>query len=333
MRLSRTLLTSAAAGLLAAAGFASAGTAAAASWAPADTAKIHPGTMMYTDGAQCTANFVFTNGAQVYVGYAAHCAGTGAATDTNGCDAESLPLGTRVDFVESGSLLSDGTRVGGGSLVYSSWLAMQKNGETNANACEYNDFALVKVDTADVGKVNPSIPSFGGPTGIDPNGTRAGDTVYTYGNSSLRGGLQPASPKQGRSLGEVGGGWSHNVYTASPGVPGDSGSAFIDDQGRALGTLSTVQLAPLAGSNGVSDLAKELAYAKANGQSGLTLALGTEAPAPSPLLAPLAESGVGDLVTDLADVPTPGGSGLTPDLGVESVPAGPLPVQLAVPLL
>ena len=91
------------------------------------------------------------------------------------------------------------------------------------------------------------------------------------------------SPKQGRSLGDAGEGWSHNVYTATPGIPGDSGSAFIDDQGRAIGTLSTVQLAPLAGSNGVGDLAKELAYAQANGQSGLTLALGHRAVLAHPL--------------------------------------------------
>ena len=285
MRLSRTLLASAATAVLVTAGIFSAGTATAeksaaslavAAWAPADSAQIHPGTMMYTDGAQCTANFVFTNGPSVYVGYAAHCAGTGAATDTNGCDAGSLPLGTRVDFVEGGSLVSGGTRVGGGTLVYSSWLAMQQNNETDPNACDYNDFAVVEVDAADVPKVNPSIPSWGGPTGIDTNGTVAGDTVYTYGNSSLRAGLEPLSPKQGRSVGDQGAGWSHDVFTATPGIPGDSGSAFIDDQGRALGTLSTVQLAPLAGSNGVGDLAKELAYAQANGQSGLSLALGTE---------------------------------------------------------
>ncbi|MGH3473794.1 MAG: hypothetical protein ACRDOT_02665 [Aeromicrobium sp.] len=276
MRSTRSMLAAAAAGVLTAAGLATVDTAAAASWAPADSAQIHPGTMMYTDGAQCTANFVFTNGANVYVGYAAHCAGTGAATDTNGCDAGSLPLGTRVDFVEGGSLVSGGTRVGGGTLVYSSWLAMQQNNETDPNACDYNDFAVVQVDAADVPKVNPSIPSWGGPTGIDTNGTVAGDTVYGYGNSSIRGGATALSPKQGRSIGDAGAGWSHNVFTATPGIPGDSGSAFIDDQGRALGTLSTVQLAPLAGSNGVGDLAKELAYAQANGQSGLTLALGTE---------------------------------------------------------
>jgi hypothetical protein len=285
MRSSRTLFVSAATVVLLSLGIVAAGAATAeksaasvalASWAPADSAQIHPGTMMYTDGAQCTANFVFTNGTKVLVGYAAHCAGTGAATDTNGCDAGSLPLGTRVDFVEGGSLVSGGTRVGGGTLVYSSWLAMQQNNETDANACDYNDFAVVEVDAADVPKVNPSIPHWGGPTGIDTNGTVAGDTVYTYGNSSLRAGLEPLSPKQGRSLGDAGDGWSHDVYTVTPGIPGDSGSAFIDGQGRALGTLSTVQLAPLAGSNGVGDLAKELAYAQANGQSGLSLALGTE---------------------------------------------------------
>ena len=62
----------------------------------------------------------------VYVGYAAHCAGLGAATDTNGCLAESLPLGTPVTFNEGGSLVSEGTVVGQGTLVYSSWLTMHE---------------------------------------------------------------------------------------------------------------------------------------------------------------------------------------------------------------
>lgn len=252
--------------------------AAAPTWAPAATAAIHPGTQMYTDGAQCTANFVFTDAAaNVYVGYAAHCAGTGGATETNGCDAGSLPLGTKVDFVEGGSLVSDGTRVGGGTLVYSSWLAMQKAGTTDANACDYNDFALVKVDAADQGKVNPSVPFWGGPVGLNTAGTTTGEDVFSYGNSSLRGGLEVLSPKQGTSLGTDGDGWTHPVYTVSPGVPGDSGSAFLDSTGKALGTLSTLALAPLAGSNGVSDLSHELAFAQQHsGFSGLQLALGTE---------------------------------------------------------
>src|SRR5689334_11056460 len=78
-------------------------TNATVAWAPAASAKIHPGVQTYTAGSgQCTANFVYTDGAgNVYVGQAAHCAGTGEATDTNGCDAGSLPLGTKVDFVEN----------------------------------------------------------------------------------------------------------------------------------------------------------------------------------------------------------------------------------------
>jgi hypothetical protein len=276
----RALLAVGATSLLTAASVAAtAGSSQAApTWAPADTATIHPGVQMYTEGAQCTANFVFTDGAgNTYVGYAAHCAGTGAATDTNGCDADSLPLGTKVDFVEGGSLATEGTKVGSGTLAYSSWLTMQRTGETDENTCAYNDLALVEVDAADVSKVNPSVPFWGGPVAVDTDGSAAGDRVYSYGNSSLRGGVEELSPKTGVSLGDEGDGWSHPVYTVSPGVPGDSGSAFLDGEGNALGTLSTLAIAPLAGSNGVGDLGHELAYAQANGGiAGLALVPGTE---------------------------------------------------------
>ena len=249
-------------------------------WAPAGTATITPGVQMYTEGAQCTGNFVFSDAAgAVYVGYAAHCAGTGAATDTDGCLADSLPLGTRVTFNEGGSPVSEGTRLGAGTLVYSSWDTMDKVGTTDANTCAYNDFALVKVDAADVAKVNPSIPFWGGPTGIDTDGTAAGDRVYSYGNSSLRGGLSVLSPKTGISLGDAAadGGWSHPLYTVTPGIPGDSGSAFVSADGQAVGTLSTLGLAPLPLSNNIGDLAKELAFAQQHsGLAGLQLENGTE---------------------------------------------------------
>ena len=266
-------------GVLAAAFSTAAPASAAPTWAPADTAQIHPGTMMYTEGAQCTANFVYTDSAgTVYVGYAAHCAGTGAATDTNGCNTQSLPLGTKVTFNEGGSLVSEGTQVGSGTLAYSSWDAMKKAGETDANTCAYNDLALVKVDAADVSKVNPSVPFWGGPTGIDTDGTAAGDQVYTYGNSSLRAGIEQLSPHTGVSLGDdaADGGWSHPLYTVTPGIPGDSGSGFMTAGGKAIGVLSTLGLAPLPASNNIGDLAKEMAYANAHGVSGLTLVQGTE---------------------------------------------------------
>ena len=285
MHLSRTLISTAAAGLLATVGLVTAPSASAEpAWAPAETAAIHPGTMMYTDGAQCTANFVFSDATgNTYVGYAAHCAGQGAATDTNGCNVDSVPLGTRVTFTNDGNLASSGTPVGHGTLAYSSWITEKKIGTAEANTCAYNDLALVKVDAADVSKVNPSVPFWGGPTGIDTNGTAAGDRVYTYGNSSLRAGLEPLSPHTGVSLGDdaADGGWTHPLYTVTPGVPGDSGSGFLSADGTAVGTLSTLGLAPLPASNNIGDMAKELAFAQAHsGITGLRLVLGTEPFAP-----------------------------------------------------
>ena len=239
---------------------------AASAWAPAGQATVHPGVMTFTEGAQCTSNFVFTQGSDVYLGQAAHCSGTGGATETNGCDSGSLPLGTPVE-------INGASRPG--TMVYNSWLAMQAKGETNTDACEYNDFALVRVDPADVGKVNPSVPGFGGPTSV--GGAADGSTVYSYGNSSLRAGVTKLSPKQGTVVATEGNGWSRTVYTVTPGVPGDSGSGFLNSSGQAFGVLSTLQILPTAGSNGVGDLAKELDYARANSSfTSVQLAPGTE---------------------------------------------------------
>jgi hypothetical protein len=236
-------------------------------WAPAGTATVHPGIQTFTAGAQCTANFVYTDGANTYLGQAAHCSGTGGNTETNGCSAQSLPTGTQVD-------------IGTGhpaTMVYNSWNAMKAAGETDANTCAFNDIALLQLDPADVANTNPSIPFWGGPTGVNSAGTALGDTVLSYGNSELRGGVTTLSPKQGKSLGDDAGGWTHTVYTVSPGIPGDSGSAFMDASGKALGILSTVAIAPIAGSNGVGDVNKELAWMHAHGGPGATIVNGTEA--------------------------------------------------------
>jgi len=243
---------------------------AAPQWAPADSATITPGVQTYTDGAQCTANFIFTDGTDVFIGQAAHCSGTGGQTETNGCDSGSLPLGTEVEV--------DGASRPG-VMVYNSWLAMQTTGEDDPDTCAYNDFALVKLDPADHGKVNPSIPFWGGPVAVGDE-TDTFEQVYSYGNSSLRLGITALSPKTGTSLGTDGGGWNHPVYTMSPGIPGDSGSAFLDAEGNAIGVLSTLQIAPLVGSNGVSDVGLALAYANAVGGMGVDLVPGTEPFAP-----------------------------------------------------
>jgi hypothetical protein len=220
-------------------------------------ATIHPGVQTFTQGAQCTANFIFQGGGSTYIGQAAHCSGTGAATETNGCDSASLPIGTPVEITGASQP---------GTLAYNSWITMQQAGETNPDACAYNDIALVRIAAADVGKVSASVPGFGGPTGVG-GASSTGATVYSYGNSSLRAGITQLSPKQGVVVQTTGNGWSRTVYTVTPGIPGDSGSGFLDAQGKAIGVLSTVAIAPLPASNGVGDLGRELSYAASHGTS------------------------------------------------------------------
>jgi hypothetical protein len=241
--------------------------APAAASADHNAAPIHPGVMTNTEGSgQCTSNFVFRDGGGTYLGQAAHCASTGAATDTNGCEAATLPLGTRVQV--------DGATQPG-TMVYSSWVAMQSNGETDENTCAYNDFALVRLDPADASRVDPTVPGLGGPTGVGGSGAMLGDTVYSYQNSSLRLGVPQLRPKQGTVIQSEGGGWSRTVLTVTPGIPGDSGSGFMSANGQAIGTLSTLQVLPLPGTNGVGDLSHELNYARANGFGGVQLVAGT----------------------------------------------------------
>jgi hypothetical protein len=240
----------------------------APAWAAAATAAIHPGVQTVTQGAQCTANFVYFDSTNVYIGQAAHCSGTGGDTATDGCTSATLPVGTQV-AVEGASKP--------GTMVYNSWITMQALGEKDANTCAFNDLALVRLDPADIGKVNPSVPRWGGPTGL-ASSTGFLERVYSYGNSELRLGISQLSPKTGVSLGSDSGGWNNTVYTLTPGIPGDSGSGFLNSTGEASGILSTVQILPLAGANGVGTLALELNYmhAHASAFSGVQLANGTE---------------------------------------------------------
>jgi hypothetical protein len=258
--------------------------AGASAWAPAASATVHPGVMTFTNApsflggaSQCTANFVFTDAAgNVYLGQAAHCSSTGEDKETNGCTTRSLPLGTPI---YSGDLVNGGVQNGTliGTLAYNSWITMQAKGETDPGTCAYNDLALIKINAAQLGKVNPTVPFWGGPDGLAGRVSANGEQLYTYDNSILRGGVSALSPKTGVSLGDVEetGGWSQEVYTLTPGIPGDSGSGFMNASGNALGVLSTVELAPLPAANGVGTLAKELAYANAATGLGLSVAPGT----------------------------------------------------------
>ncbi|MBW3619759.1 MAG: serine protease [Actinobacteria bacterium] len=231
---------------------------------------IGPGAKLVIRGGQCTANFVFTDarGAR-FIGMAAHCAGATSDTDTDGCRQPSLPLGTEVRIENASEP---------GRLAYSSWITMQRIGERDGNACRYNDFALVRIHPADHGRVDPTMPVFGGPIGLAPY-SHAGKEVYSYGNSDLRpGGSLDA--KRGRSAGTSNDNWAITVSTFTPGIPGDSGSGYLDHRGRAVGVLSSLAIHPRTGSNTLVNLAKALGYVERHTSLRVRLRNGWEPFAP-----------------------------------------------------
>ena len=248
-----------------------------AAWAPAAAAPIRPGVLTETaGGGLCTSNFVFVSGERTFLGQAAHCAGTGPDTETDGCTSSTGPLGSTVTV-----LGTDGSRRIG-RLAYSSWITMQAGGETDRATCAANDFALVELDPADAAAVNPSVPFFGGPTGLATEDLGGGDEVLGYGSPVARLGRAALTarirPKVGIESGRTGA-FAHDVLTLSPGVPGDSGAGYLTADGRAFGLLTTLTVDGSGDgiSDGVTDLAAALGYANANGGLGeVQLVLGTE---------------------------------------------------------
>jgi hypothetical protein len=129
-----------------------------------------------------------------------------------------------------------------------------------------------------VGKVNPSLPAFGGPTAVDTDGVGAGERVFGYGNSPDRFDLDPLKPLSGVSVGDLADGRAHNAYLVPPVIPGDSGGPYVDGDGSAIGTLIGIQFLPAPpGATLIADLSHALAYANEHGDVGkVELVTGTE---------------------------------------------------------
>jgi len=248
--------------------------AAAPEWAPLGSAAVHPGVVVRTSNVSCTSNYLFTDDTgALYLGMAALCAHRNArpadgpdGVHHNGCTFDSYPIGTPVE------LKGTGVR---GVLAYSSWVAMRHWHELYST-CLDNNFALIRLPGSARARSNPSVPGLGGPTGVATAFTPAGAKVVGYGNGPAHLDAQPLRPMPGEVLGDNGGGYAHLVTSLPPGLPGDSGAGYLDEQGRAVGVLANLTLDP-PGANTVIDLARVLAYANSRGgMKGVRLIAGTE---------------------------------------------------------
>lgn len=225
-------------------------------WPDPENATIRPGVQVHGAG-QCTSNFLYRtpDNATLLLGLAAHCVADGPAVGSDGCseDVEPAPPGTEVAI--------DGASQPG-ILVYSSWYTMQQTNASEA-ACRGNDFALVAIDPADRPDVHPAVQDLGGPTALATEEAIApGERVQWYGNT----GATPSGPATSHHRGTIvqTTDWRFQAYSASPGVPGDSGSGIMLADGSAAGVLTTVNTV-YPGANGATKLPPALAYAQEHG--------------------------------------------------------------------
>lgn len=205
-------------------------TDAAPRWAPAATATIHPGVQVDNGDFICTAGFVFTDGTRVFIGIASHC--TGAHLDAQECPSAFRTGGT--------------VQLAGASrparIAYSAWDVMLREHRLRGTPCtRAHDLALLEIEARDRAKVNPSVPSWGGPTGV-ARGTQPGDVLYAYARSRYRFDIDHLSPQIGINTSNDRDGRGFRSVSVTPSIFGDSGSAILDADGAALGTFLRLDL-------------------------------------------------------------------------------------------
>ncbi|WP_254839925.1 hypothetical protein [Natronomonas marina] len=235
---------------------------------PETSSGIGPGSMLFITPpgggeAACTANFVWTDDSgTTYLGAAGHCfLGSSAAGGTEldeGPDLADVEVRVCVDCQFGGlSALVGGLRgevVELGDVVY----ARQRTDDGTEVGF---DFGLVEVPSSAEGLIDPSMPTWDGPS--ETGEINAGDTVVQYGNGVVTGETVLTKSRAGSGTGndDASGSWTAALLAA----PGDSGSAVqVGELGaggltgvEAAGILTHVGTSGTAGTN--LQKAKEMA--------------------------------------------------------------------------
>jgi hypothetical protein len=165
---------------------------------------IRPGQLLLLTGGNgtslCTSNFVFTNGANFFIGTAGHCG----------------EVGDQVTM-----LYLPGGLVDIGNVVLST-----------GDAGVGNDFALISIDPALNGDVSPSMAHWGGPTGVY---TGSGPAVVQHSGWGAVIGTG-GTPRAGIGVDFEGPDWRFVGAI----TPGDSGSAANVLGGAAAGNITHI---------------------------------------------------------------------------------------------
>ena len=174
---------------------------------------VRPGGEVQTEQGLCTLNFLFTTPAgERFIGTAGHCIlGDGPVADS---------AGEKTWAKGSGPAAKDSTGTRFGEFAY-------------AVLQDPKDFALIRLDPGV--EASPEMCNFGGPSGINDDISGDPTVLHYFGNGVGIGTALPARSAVALGLPNV-----DHVYAAGLALPGDSGSAVISEDGRAVGVLVTV---------------------------------------------------------------------------------------------
>jgi hypothetical protein len=174
---------------------------------------VRPGGEVRSDIGQCTLNFLFeTPNHERYIGTAGHCIlGEGPVAGR---------VGEKMWAKGQGPVAKDATGHRFGEFTY-------------AVLQDPKDFSLIRLDPGV--ESSPEMCNFGGPSGINDDLSGDPTVLHYFGNGVGIGTALPA-----RSAVAMGLPSADHVYAAGLALPGDSGSAVISDDGRAVGVLVTV---------------------------------------------------------------------------------------------
>ena len=225
---------------------------------PEQATGIRPGSQMfieYPDGttAGCTANFIWRDTSTaidddfddergnspvfgddqnpLYIGAAGHCflPGNQTADDEAGDDFEetydvsqlTVKVCKNCTFGGiTGLSFVDGEVYELGEVVYARQALPNDEGTEGEEVG--HDFGLVRIPSSAEDAVDPSLPQFGGPSGVSEGAVPAGLPVNQYGAGVANGEVFPTMGSNGVSEGDLG--TSESWYAGIRASPGDSGS-------------------------------------------------------------------------------------------------------------
>ena len=175
---------------------------------------VRPGAVVQTQVGLCTLNFLFeAPDHERYIGTAGHCIlGEGGPMGDN--------VGEKTWPKGGGPVAKD---AGGHRIGEFAYAILQ----------DPKDFSLIRLDPGV--EASPEMCQFGGPTGINDDVGDGTKVLEYWGNGIGIGSTVPARSAVAKGFPNA-----DHVYALGLALPGDSGSAVISDDGRAVGVLVTV---------------------------------------------------------------------------------------------